>query len=492
MNTFFKLLRFILFTLFLSFTINSTAQSPCEQSLSFTQSKKLMESGIEGVKSIINLFNRRTVSGRLVKLGIGGVRGPRPENPLDTSDDYAYIQGFSGPQIKFREAYNRGFFTEDERYILRDDGFIPGRTQSVKKKGFIPARIKSFEKNSLVIEEVDIDGNITERIIMPSLDFEMLSVHPIAMNFFTSLDSRLAEVGPVQYPRFNKEAQMKKQGFKKETFQGLDTAYKMTYLANYLRRSKINPYKTHIADFSNQIPERIRLIQEGLKGYDEVTERLELLNELALEALKKQQEKGVTYSWWLMWNKKLASLLAVENFESHYRQSERDMNYLIQFFPDFVALPSLETLGMMAINKLISENIFPLGFVNKTVFTEGREFQPNHFFDHDVTHALGILTSHTKNSNFPYGEHSSMTAKELYEKIQSLPATQQQQAELIYFLNTHEVTSLYDNVSSVIDLIVRNNDTWLQFIPEHNRQSEEKSRSYIKEAESVYRNLLME
>ena len=412
---------------------------------------------------------------------MGGVRGPRPEKPLRVHDS---TQQLSKHHVKFREAYNRGFFRENERYILQNTSMAGGIPSS--------ARIKSFEKDDLFIEEVGTDGNITEkRLIVVSYNCKDISVHPIAMHFIQSLDSQLAEVGPIRYPQFNNEVQMAQQGFTEEMSQGLDTAYKMTHLANHLRESKINPYKTHIADFSDQIPEHIRFIREGLQGHNEAAERLELLDELALEASKKQKEKGVTYAWWLNWNEKLSRV---------YNKYEFSMNVrvFIQAFPDFVALPSFGSLGAMAINKLTSENIFPLGLVNKPTFADGQELTPFYFFGHDYNHAIDILRRQIGNSNFPYGRSSSMTAKEVYEKIQDLPVNQQQQAEFVYFYITHERGGLYDVVPDSGEFLkdiywrIQNNISLFQLLPEHIRKNKQLIRSYIKEAESIYRNLLME
>ena len=416
---------------------------------------------------------------------MGGVRGPRPEMPLRVHDS---TQQLSKHHVKFRKAYNRGFFRENERYILQDTS-LGGLSF-----GFRPARIKSFDKDGLVIEEVDTDGNITERRIQAyEVAFKDISVHPRAMHFFQSLDSQLAEVGSVRYPQFNNEVQMAQQGFTEEMSQGLDIAYKMNHLANHLRGLKINPYKTHIADFSDQIPEHIRFIREGLQGHNKAAEGLELLDELALEASKKQKEKGVTYAWWLNWIEKLNGVYNKDEYRSGI-----DIDFLIQVFPDFVALPSFGSLGAMAINKLTSENIFPLGLVNKPTFADNQKFKPFRFFVHDYTHARAILRSQTGNSNFPYGRSSSMTAKEVYEKTQDLPANQQQQAEFVYFYITHERGELYDVVPDSDDFleeiyqIIQKDKSLFQLLPEHIRKNEQLIPSYIREADSVYRNLLME
>ena len=484
MNTFYKLLHFILFTLSLCLTITSAAKNQCEQSLSSTQSRKLTESE--------------------------GVKGPPPKEPLDTRSKNIYIR-------TLREAYNRGFFTEAERYISSFDGN--------------PTRIKSFDEQNLVLEMIDMDGNITEKI-MPLRYLLAVEIIPTAMNYFKSLESTLAEVGPVEYPQFNKEAQMLEKGIKKEMSQGLDETYKMNYLANYLRKSNINPYKTHIEDFSNQISEHIRFMREGLKeykdvaervklfmreglkGYKDVAERLKLfmreglkghkdaaeklnfLDEMIKEASKKQKEKGVTYAWWLQWNLNLTLIVSGISTSDELIQSKVAIKPLIEKFPDFIALPSFENLGPMAINKLISENVFPLGLVNKDVPVHNSMYDPVEFFQHDRLHAEYIMETHILNKDkLPYGERSFTANKEFYEKIQNLPTAQQMQAEIVYFMTTHESSQYYYEFVPENDFLftsfMRNKDL-LQLLPEDVRKSEETIRSYLDEAGNFYRDLLNE
>ena len=392
MNIFYKLLHFILFTLSLCLTINAAAQNQCEQSLSSTQSRKLTESE--------------------------SVKGPPPKEPLANSKNRTLI-----------EAYNKGFFTETQRYIY------------VFNLGYNPTRIKSFDEKNLVLEMIDIDGNITEEIL-PLRYLSDAVISPSTMNYFKSLESTLAEAEPVEYPQFNKEAQMLEKGIKKEMSQGLDEAYKMNYFADYLRTSKVNPYKTHIEDFSNQIPEYIRFIREGIKGHKDVAEILKLLDKLTLEASKKQKEKGVTYAWWLEWN--MASTRLLSGFDTVYKKDEDDIKSLIEQFPDFVALPNFEDLGIMAINKLTSENVFPLGLVNKDVPVHNSMHDPVRFFRHDMNHASYIMRFYILNDSIlPYGEVSFTANKEFYEKIQNLPTAQQMQAEMVYFISTHESDKYY-------------------------------------------------
>ena len=336
---------------------------------------------------------------------------------------------------------------------------------------------------------MDTDGNIIEKKVSSQSDYlNGAIINSVALNFFKSMDSQLAEVGTVRYPRFNKEAQMVEQGFENDMFQGLDEAYRMSYFADHLRKSNIHPYKTHIADFSDQIPERIRFIREGITGDGEktkVAERLEILDKMALEALKKQQEKGVTYAWWLKWNKKLMSLLDVENFNQLYVANDPDIGFLIQAFPDFVALPTVEDIRAMAINKSISENVLLLGLFNRPTYADGQTFMPHNFLTHDMGHARNILNRHIEHSNYPYGEGASVTVKEVYERIQTLPPTQRIQAEIVHLVVIHEV---YDAYSDINPRLFFRDDSLLNLLPENIRDSSASAiRAYLREAESLYR-----
>ena len=447
MNTFYKLLHFILFTLSLFFTINSAAKNQCEQVFASTQNRELKESE--------------------------GVKGPPPKIPLDTSSR------IRNERI-LREAYNSGFFTETQRYISSFDG------------SYNPTRIKSFDEKNLVLEMIDIDGNITEKIVSLRYLSGFAKIIPTAMNSFKSLESTLEEIGPVQYPQFNKEAQMLKKGIKKEMSQGLDEAYKMNHFADYLRKSKVNPYKTHIEDFSNQIPEYIRFMLEGIKRHKDVAERVKLLNEMIKEASKKQKEKGVTYAWWLEWNMKLTRLLS--DFNVVYKTDKTNIKSLIENFPDFVALPSFENLGIMAINKLTSENVFPLGLVNKPVPVHNSMHDPVKFFRHDMNHASYIMMTYiSNNSKLPYGERTFKANKEFYEKIQNLPTAQQMQAEIVHFISTHESNAYYyrsvPENNFLFNIFMGDRDL-LQLLPKDVKKSTETIRSYLDEAGNVYRDTL--
>ena len=442
MNTFYKLLHFILFTLSLCLTINSAALNQCEQ-----QSRELTE--------------------------FKGVKGSPPKEPLDTSSKDRNIR-------ILREAYNRGFFTEAERYIS-------------SYSSTDPTRIKSFDEQNLVLESIDIDGNITEKI-MPLRYLSAVRIIPTAMNYFRSLESTLAEVGPVEYPQFNNEVQMAQRGFTEEMSEGLDEAYKMSYLANHLRKSKVNPYKTHIVDFSDQISEHIRFMQEGLKEHKDAAERLNSLDEMIKEASKKQREKGVTYAWWLQWNTNLTIIMSGndKSFYGHILFAIKPS--FIETFPDFIALPSFANLEPMAINKLISENVFPLGLVNKPVLVHDSMHGPVGFFQHDRLHADYITNTYILNQGrLPYGERSFTANKEFYAKIQNLPTAQQMQAEIVYFMSTHEGSlggSSYEFVpNGIFNRFMRDKDL-LQYLPADVRKSKETIRSYLDEAVHFYRSLL--
>lgn len=302
---------------------------------------------------------------------------------------------------------------------------------------------------------------------------------------------RIEEVGPVIYPQFDKEVRAVKKGFKEEMFQGLDEAYKIVYLAEHLRKLKINPYKTHIVDFSDQISERIRFIQGGMrKNGNKADEKLKTLDQLALEAEKKQKEKKVTYAWWLKWNNQLIALLSIKDDEYLQLANAGHIKFFIKYFPDFIILPTLEDLGIMAMNKFTSENVFPLGFVDKVAFADGIGWTPYSFFDHDINHARSILRTYINNGHFLYGRNSSITSKEFYKRIQGLPTAQQLQAEIVYFLTTHEEYNLYDVYSEIVFKPYFLNDRLWRVLPKDVRRSQKQTALYLKKARRVYKKLL--
>ena len=430
----------------------------------------------------------------------GSVKGLQPKKPLDTVDS-----DLSKGAIQFREAYNRGFFTQNERYIS-----IVNYAENQGSMHTHSVYIKSYDGDRLVIQEVGIDGSIRERKLS---DDEILqaSVSPIGRGFFESMDSPTKEVGLVQYSQWNKQMEAEKQGFQGEMVQGLDEAYKMSELASHLRNSNINPYKTHIEDFSISIPERIRYIREGiqtkekmskrldlvLKGeenlFPQVKKRLQALDELASEASQKQREKGVTYVWYLEWNQKLSQLATRQKLYDEFSHLDRPLlSDLIESFPYFVHIPTTQSFGIMAFNKSISENVFPLGVSNKIVFADGLDFTPHHLFNHDTLHSRNILQSHVQNNNFPYGKNRSMTAQEFYNKLQNadIPLDQKKKAEIMYFFNAHDVGNLYDDTVNIPVEKFTNDESLLQLLPESVRRDKEKIQSYLEEAVDIYENIL--
>ena len=304
------------------------------------------------------------------------------------------------------------------------------------------------------------------------------------------------EVGLVQYPKFNKEADMAKQGLHPGMFQGLDEAYKLNYLADHLRKSNIDPSKTHIEDFSKQILGRIRHVREDAidaietlsKSQGERRERL--FDELALEASKRQKEKRVTYEWWLQWNYRLTQAL-----EPRSLSKMAELEDIINQFPNVVALPTRKDLGIMAINKSISENVFPLGIAVNSRYADGVDMDPSYFFTHDINHIILIA----KPNRREVYDNSSTTLREFYEKLQNqdIPVAQREQVELVHFLLTHELGNP-GIVFSNGDFLVNNptlmnqfmrDETLLQFIPQHLRNSRDETEEYVREAGDVYTRL---
>ena len=129
---------------------------------------------------------------------------------------------------------------------------------------------------------------------LPLASFAEVSVCPKKIANLTLLDPMLAERPrkPAGRPIFTKS---------------LDEANRMIQLAERLRDSQINPYTTHIPEFADDIPKHISFIKEGIENSGKRKRaRLKELAKLEKEALKKAQNKQVTYAWWLEWNERLS------------------------------------------------------------------------------------------------------------------------------------------------------------------------------------------
>ena len=231
---------------------------------------------------------------------------------------------------------------------------------------------------------------------------------------------------------------------------GLDEVNRMVELAQRLRASKADPFTTHIPEFADSIPDRIKFIREGVPEGN--TEALQILDELEKEALDKIKEKGVTYQWWLKWHSKLTrlpdeSLATIDRDSFGIIDIKFNEESFVKTFPNNMFIPTTSDLGIMALNRSFSNDVFPLGVMNKNTYVDGREFRPEGFFTHDIEHAHDFL------------RHKHNRSKDnVYQKVQrmELSLEEREMVETVYFLGMHELYQL-SHISPSIEKLSTSN-----------------------------------
>ena len=214
----------------------------------------------------------------------------------------------------------------------------------------------------------------------------------------------------------------------------MDEADQMVNLAQKLRNLQINPRMTHIPEFADDIPKHIELIEEGIrKSGKDGEEMLKTLADLKKEALEKIRNQEVTYAWWLEWNSSLARI----EYGNQGNPLNRTLNEAIDSFPDIILLPTTSDLGITAMNRDISQRVFPLALQNKTVLVDGKSYDPFDLFYHDVAHAREYLLS-KESVTSSIEERYNIN---LYQEFQKLKFSSEQSERInnIYFQIWHEM-----------------------------------------------------
>ena len=256
------------------------------------------------------------------------------------------------------------------------------------------------------------------------------------------------------------EAELKAKGYRAAFTDGLDEVNRMIQLAQRLRTSKADPFTTHIPEFADSIPDRIKFIRDGVIRDSErldftPSEQLQVLDHLEKQALDKIKEKGVTYSWWLKWNKKLSyipgdvelgsslffkqkpTISTAQDLFRIFEDIDRtfDNKYLVKKFPDNIFIPTTSDLGIMTLNRAFSNDVFPVGLMNKNTDADGVTLGPGPFFEHDIGHAQGFLK-----------QRINIIRRSLYKKVEkiNLSSSEREAVETVYFLLLHERDRIKD------------------------------------------------
>ena len=113
------------------------------------------------------------------------------------------------------------------------------------------------------------------------------------------------------------------------------------------------------------------------------------------------------------------------------------MNGLISQFPSRVAFPTIEgEIGIITLNRAQEEGVYPLGLITQTKKVDGVIRDPYGFMEHDNIHASAHIHKVSNSSAQSLKRH-----KKMLELMEGLPTEKRKQAELVYFLATHESVS---------------------------------------------------
>ena len=391
-------------------------------------------------------------------LSLKVVSGSLPKNPLAINEKKN--QGYR----RFRTAYNKGEFIGDERYIGKYFS-LGGRIAH-----YYNYRITGLEDGNLIVDYIDQTGSIKSTqitfgsgLINP---LEFVSVRQESKDMFHRVEYSLAEV---DFGSKNKE------GLKENKVD------RLIFIGNQLRNSsRVDPYKTHIVDFEDQIADHIEFIRQGfLSSGVDIDSKLEILSDFKKEAENKRDNKELTYQYWLLWNMRLSLLVSSkkpywdwkthegtlfwEPKESNIFPKSEGTNYnnyaqdTIEFFlndfTNFIILPAVWSLGYKDINKALSNDIFLIELQNTNIVQDDNQMSPYDLYIHDLNHAvLGTYEriSLPKMSNSRFSERYLQIAESFPDKIREM-------AEIGHFIFFHETSGLLEPRNNIKKFFEKNN-----------------------------------
>lgn len=238
-----------------------------------------------------------------------------------------------------------------------------------------------------------------------------------------------------------REGHLRTQGVREYYTAGLDEVIKLQALARALKSGRVDPENTHIVDFADQVENHIAFFNVGvLDPLHKVTMSLNPDNrkaklrwedqfaDLARQARLRVKEKKLTYKFWVEFNYRLAALSQGMDFGEERTRGFR----ILKNFPDYVYLPTIKELGVMAFNHVDTQGIILIGLINKPVEVDGVLFYPEKFFHHDAVHyRYGTKKLRSEEKEF----HQNW-----FRKVQKLSPRQRERVELVYFLMSHETS----------------------------------------------------
>ncbi|MGZ3826818.1 MAG: hypothetical protein ACXVCR_17835 [Bdellovibrio sp.] len=297
-------------------------------------------------------------------------------------------------------------------------------------------------------------------------------------------------------------------------------------LGETLRARKINPRKTHIPEFSDQVNKHIDFARKsiGVQKDRDVKKRLSILDQFDAEASKRVKDKNVTYEWWHDFNYRLsilmtpklgrtvvsgssqdkfaAALLKKDRWKTHesFRAAAAELKKgkpsafnefaVADAYPKHIVIPTIDGIhGIAALNSTFGTDVSIIGMIGKRIRADGREMYPDHFFRHDHVHV--------KNEKF-LDKRQDLSRKIKVKLRQNylnyrdnvpLSGDRRNAFEFAYFFATHELMGTEDiiryggNYDTMLDdeviKYVRNPDWYASIVPPWASESDAAAKKFL-------------
>ena len=260
---------------------------------------------------------------------------------------------------------------------------------------------------------------------------------------------------------------------------GLDAVDTMLGGAELLRKGSIDPARSPVGVFDDEIERLLSVVESGLHGWSYwrrlmdggYAERLAALEVFKQEAKGCRDSGRVAYRWWNNFGYR-ASLLATPNdkrsrygFSQHLYKTQGwlsdeqlemayKMSYegkvgetlgnLLDLFPAVVVWPTLDRLGVVGFNRLFMTGVHPFGVVGEAVHADGRKMYPDEYSEHDFGHTREIIPWEAELGTSPYGRWGGDRVgllrfhRAFLRRVGDLSVREHRMAELMYFFASHE------------------------------------------------------
>ena len=186
------------------------------------------------------------------------------------------------------------------------------------------------------------------------------------------------------------------------------------------------------------IKEHITRIKKGILFQKDLSAELtnqafSKIERLEAKALQAEQEKRVTYKWWLEFNRDLSLLASSLGIE--LRDNFLDTAFIYQF-PLSIVFPTITgELGVMALNRAFPQGIYPVGLVNEPKTVDGQTgVSPYGFLRHDLDHIEGADMRDQSYNSEAYRQFHNR----LMKVKESLPLEKRKNIEIAYSALIHE------------------------------------------------------